>query len=173
MQTVLSTFAKPQPGPLYQRPLGLPPLQFPAKTGMDLVDPRRTKKPKPLVNDELRRYHASVHLTSGSGYAMNSGQQHFGGYPMAPQQPDGIQYTTMGPSQHATASYDSVGHFMVRHDSQSTFADENYAATPPKPKASNKPFPCSFADCPKAFARRSDLSRHGMYLRSRRPLYAC
>jgi hypothetical protein len=102
------------------------------------------------------RLHHPVQMTADPAYGMNQGpglnhhpgmqSSHALPYMMAPALPQPV---------FATNSY------MPRQDSQSTLDDESYTPAQSKSGSSTKIYPCSYEDCDKSFARRSDLSRHG------------
>ena len=154
-----STFPKPQGGVVYQRALGLQ-LPLPSRSGMDISDVLDShKKHNVANNDEQRRYYQTLQMNHPQTYGMGQDST-FPHNQQSIQQPQGIQYTMMAPIQHSPPLYQPG--YLHRHDSQSSFGDENFGQSQQKTRPAVKQFPCSFADCGKSFARRSDLSRHGM-----------
>lgn len=87
--------------------------------------------------------------------AMNTHQQ-----PHQMQMPNGMTYPAMQPAQNQPQMYNNT--YETREDSQEQTADDEFGATRPKGEGAQKQFNCS--TCPKAFARRSDLARHGKTL---------
>ena len=72
--------------------------------------------------------------------------------------PNGMTYQSMQPTQNHPHMYPSS--YETREDSQEQMVDGDFGVTQPKGEGANKQFGCS--TCPKSFARRSDLARHGM-----------
>ncbi len=158
LSSSFSTFPKPQSGVVYQRSLGLP-LPLPSRTGMDISNVLDSHKQKHATDDnDQRRYYQTLQMNHQQTYGMGQ-ESAFAHNPQSIQQPQGLQYTMMAPNQHSPPLYQPG--YLHRHDSQSSFGDENYGQSQPKARPAVKQFPCSFADCGKSFARRSDLSRHG------------
>ena len=73
------------------------------------------------------------------------------------QMSNGMTYQAMQPAQNQPQMYDSS--YETREDSQDQTVDDDFGASRPKGEGAQKQFNCS--TCPKAFARRSDLARHG------------
>jgi hypothetical protein len=70
---------------------------------------------------------------------------------------NGMAYPSMHPAQSHTQMYTSS--YDSREGSQEQMVEDDFGTVRPKGDNANKQFNCS--TCPKAFARRSDLARHG------------
>ncbi|EXJ54566.1 hypothetical protein A1O7_09907 [Cladophialophora yegresii CBS 114405] len=135
------------------------PIPAPSRARMDINDVLDPEK-RAARNNELRRYHQTLQMNNGSGYGMSQDST-FPNHQQSIHQPAGLPYNMMAPHQHSPQLY--APSYMARHDSQSSFTDENFGHAQAKKQPATKQFPCSFADCRKNFARRSDLSRHALF----------
>ena len=98
--------------------------------------------------------HRSYGMGQPQMQPMNSHQQQH-----QMQMPNGMTYPAMQPTQTQPQMYDNS--YESREDSQEQTVDDDFGASRPKGEGAQKQFNCS--TCPKAFARRSDLARHGQY----------
>ena len=94
----------------------------------------------------------SYSMGQAQGPPMNHHQQQ---HPLPSS--NGLTYPSMHPAQPHDHMYSN--HYNTREDSQEQTADDDVDSSHPKDEPAHKQFHCS--TCPKGFARRSDLARHG------------
>ena len=135
---------------------------LPASGGMEIGGLLNARHVAAAADAQMRQHFQHPMQMNHRSYSMGQTQQQ----PMNPHQqqqhhqmqhPNGMNYPPMQPSQtHPQMYAESYG---TREDSQEQMADDDFGASRPKGEGAQKQFNCS--TCPKAFARRSDLARHG------------